>query len=64
MPAKRWLQEQEPKWQRLETLLAQTQRSMASLTPEEIREMGMLYRETVNDLSRAQTTAQYQHLEP
>jgi uncharacterized membrane protein SpoIIM required for sporulation len=64
MTAKRWLQEQEPKWERLEALLSLSQHAMSRLSPKEIREMGMLYRGTVNDLSRAQSNSEFQHLEP
>lgn len=64
MTTKRWLQEQEPKWTRLEALLSQSQHSMSQLKPDEIREMGMLYRGTVNDLSRTQSNPEFHHLEP
>ncbi len=64
MARSRWLQEQEPKWQRLEALLNQSRHATAMLKPAEIREMGLLYRGLINDLSRAQSSAEYQHLEP
>jgi uncharacterized membrane protein SpoIIM required for sporulation len=61
---KRWFIEQEPHWDRLETLLAKSRHSMAVLSPAEIREMATLYREAVTDLSRAQASPEFQHLEP
>lgn len=64
MAPPKWLREQEPKWQRLEALLNQSRQSAATLKPEEIREMGLLYRGVINDLSRTQSSAEYQHLEP
>ncbi len=64
MSHKRWLQEQEPRWQRLEELLDRSQPATIALPPEEIREMGLLYRGVINDLSRAQTHSEYHHLEP
>lgn len=64
MSGKRWLQENEPQWQRIETLLGQFRGSTLTLPPEEIRELGLLYRSLINDLSRAQSQAEARHLEP
>ncbi len=64
MSYKRWIQAQEPHWQRLETLLSKAQPNTASLPPEEIRELGLLYRGVILDLSRAQSQPEAQHLEP
>lgn len=64
MTSKRWLREQEPKWQRLEALSHQAQHTKALLSAEEMREMTLLYLSTVNDLSRTQSHAEYRHLEP
>lgn len=63
MSYKRWLQEQEPQWQRLETLLNRSPNT-AALPPDEIRELGWLYRSVINDLSRAQSSSEARHLEP
>ena len=64
MSGKRWLQEQEPQWQRLESLLNRSQTVTTALPPRELRELGLLYRSLINDLSRAQSQPEYQHLEP
>jgi uncharacterized membrane protein SpoIIM required for sporulation len=64
MSATRWLQEQEPQWQRLESLLSRSQTATTALPPQEIRELGLLYRSLINDLSRAQSQPESQHLEP
>jgi uncharacterized membrane protein SpoIIM required for sporulation len=64
MSGKRWLQEHEPQWQRLESLLGRFQTNAAALPPQEIRELGLLYRSLINDLSRAQSQPDARHLEP
>lgn len=64
MSYKRWLKEQEPRWQRLEALLEKSRHGSMLLPPDEIREMGLLYRGVINDLSRAQSQPEAQHLEP
>lgn len=64
MSQKRWLKEQEPHWQRLEVLLKKSEQATAFLPPDEIREMGLLYRGIINDLARAQSQQESQHLEP
>ena len=64
MTARQWLQEQEPKWERLEALLKRSSHSLSALQPAELRELGLLYRGTVNDLSRVQSVPEFQHLEP
>lgn len=64
MSHKRWLKEQEPRWQRLEVLLEKSQQATIFLPPEEIREMGLLYRGVINDLARAQSQPEAHHLEP
>jgi uncharacterized membrane protein SpoIIM required for sporulation len=35
-----------------------------TLKPAEVREMALLYRSAVNDLSRAQSTSEFKHMEP
>lgn len=64
MSLKRWFIEQEPHWQRLEELLAQAQPGMKMLSPDETRELALLYRSAINDLSRVQSAPEFQHLEP
>lgn len=76
MSEKRWLQERESQWHRLEALLKRFPGSTATwraevpvdlkqrLQPVEIRELGILYRGLINDLSRAQSQPAYHHLEP
>lgn len=64
MSHKRWLKNQEPDWQRLEVLLEKSRHATAFLSPMEIRELGQLYRGVINDLSRAQSQPEAQHLEP
>lgn len=64
MTTRQWLQEQEPKWERLETLLKRSRHSMSALKAAEIRELGLLYRGAVNDLSRVQSLPEFLYLEP
>lgn len=64
MSYKRWIQAQEPRWQRLEALLNKAQTGAATLPPAEIRELGLLYRSLILDLSRAQSQPEARHLEP
>jgi uncharacterized membrane protein SpoIIM required for sporulation len=64
MSHKRWLKNQEPDWQRLEVLLEKSRHATVFLSPSEIRELGQLYRGVINDLSRAQSQPEAQHLEP
>lgn len=47
-----WLQKRQTHWQRLERLLDQSQRQgLESLTPGELQELGLLYRQAAADLS-------------
>jgi uncharacterized membrane protein SpoIIM required for sporulation len=56
MDVQRWLLRQEPKWNRLETLVAQAERhSLKSLSAQELQELSSLYRTATADLARAQT---------
>ena len=57
---RQWISEQEPRWRRLEALLAASTHADAT----SLRETTTLYREVVNDLSRAQSQPELQHLEP
>lgn len=64
MDLKRWALEREKEWGRLEDLLEHSATSVYQLPPEEIRELGLMYRSAINDLSRARSTPEYQHLVP
>lgn len=64
MTTKRWLAEQEPRWERLEQLLDASRLSTKALSSPEIRELALLYRGAINDLARVQSSAEYRHLEP
>jgi uncharacterized membrane protein SpoIIM required for sporulation len=58
MTFKAWFQSREEKWQRLDTL------SRRPVSGDELREMSLLYLETINDLARAQSQPEARHLEP
>ena len=64
MTLKHWSQSQEVCWQRLEALLQRAGQGKATLSDEELRELSLLYLSAVNDLSRAQSQPDAQHLEP
>ncbi len=64
MDLKRWVLERETEWTRLEDLLDQSATSIYQLPPEEIRELGLMYRSVINDLSRVRSAPEYQHLVP
>lgn len=64
MISKNWLALRQPQWLQLETLLNRSEQSVYQLTATEIRELGFLYRGTINDLSRVKTSGEgYQYLE-
>src|SRR5438067_9321846 len=51
-----WLRKRKPHWDRLEFLLAQAERRRLSrLKHEELRELGLLYRQTAADLATARS---------
>lgn len=64
MSYQRWFLEQEARWARLEELLKKGNASTALLSPDELREMALLYREVIQDLSRTQSLPGFKHLEP
>ncbi len=64
MSLKHWVLKQEKEWTRLEELLEQSQASVQQLSPAEIRELGLMYRSTINDLSRVRSSKEHQHLTP
>ncbi len=52
MISTRWLEKRRAHWNRLETLLAEGHKSgLKTLTRNELRELGLLYRQTASDLS-------------
>jgi len=52
MISNRWIEERQRLWQRLEALLVQTESSgLKSLSGDEVREFGLLYRQAAQDLS-------------
>jgi uncharacterized membrane protein SpoIIM required for sporulation len=52
MISNRWIEQRRGLWQRLEVLLYQVESSgLKSLSGEELRELGLLYRQTAQDLS-------------
>lgn len=56
MDVKRWLNRQEPYWQRLGTLLKQAEaKGMKRFSAREVQEFSSLYRKVSADLSRART---------
>jgi len=64
MRYQKWMLEREAEWHRLEELLGESEQSVYQLGADEAREMGLLYRSLMNDLSRARTSPEYQHLVP
>lgn len=64
MSTRQWILEQEPRWQRLESLLDEARTSMKLLSQQELRELSLLYREAVTDLARVQALPEARHLEP
>lgn len=47
-----WLQQRTPYWKRLDALVDRVQRSgLRTLTPDELRELGQLYRQVASDLA-------------
>ena len=52
MISTRWLEKRRPHWNRLEQLVAVSGRkSVTSLTPAELQELALLYRQSASDLS-------------
>ena len=52
MISTRWLEKRKPQWQRLEQLVGRSgHRGVAALSHDELRELGLLYRQTASDLA-------------
>jgi len=64
MRYQQWMIEREADWSRLEELLRLSEGTIYQLSADEMRETGLLYRGLMNDLSRARTSPDHQHLVP
>lgn len=64
MKLKRWLMEREAAWSRTETLLKGATQSVYQLPPPQIRELSLLYRSLMNDLSRVRSVKTFHYLLP
>jgi uncharacterized membrane protein SpoIIM required for sporulation len=51
MITNRWLEKRKPYWTRLEQLVAQSNRGISALNHAELKELGLLYRQTASDLA-------------
>src|ERR1700686_1138160 len=47
----RWVEKRKPYWARLEQLVQQSSRGIAALSHNELKELGLLYRQTASDLA-------------
>src|SRR5580658_123188 len=47
----RWLEKRKPYWARLEQLVQRSGSGVATLSHDELRELGLLYRQTASDLA-------------
>src|ERR1700737_2699975 len=47
----RWVEKRKPYWARLEQLVQQSSRGIAALSHSELKELGLLYRQTASDLA-------------
>jgi len=53
----RWLEKRKPFWARLEELVQRSSRGVAALSHDELRELGLLYRQTASDLATVREDA-------
>src|SRR5215472_17612802 len=53
----RWLEKRKPYWARLEELVQRSSRGVAALGHNELRELGLLYRQTASDLATVREDA-------
>jgi len=53
----RWLEKRKPFWARLEELVQRSNRGVAALSHNELRELGLLYRQTASDLATVREDA-------
>jgi uncharacterized membrane protein SpoIIM required for sporulation len=52
-----WLEKRKPHWARLEELVQRSSRGVAALSHNELRELGLLYRQTASDLAAVREDA-------
>jgi uncharacterized membrane protein SpoIIM required for sporulation len=57
MISNRWLEKRKPHWARLEELVQRSRRGVAALSHSELRELGLLYRQTATDLATVREDA-------
>ncbi len=57
MVSNRWLEKRKPHWARLEILVERSGKGLSSLTHSELRELGVLYRQTASDLAAVREDA-------
>ncbi len=57
MISNRWLEKRKPYWARLEALVEQSRKGVASLSHQELQELGLLYRQTASDLASVREDA-------
>jgi uncharacterized membrane protein SpoIIM required for sporulation len=62
MITNRWLEKRKPYWTRLEQLVQQSSRGIAALSHEELKELGLLYRQTASDLATVRGDASSKQL--
>lgn len=62
LPAATFIHQRQADWRRLEALLGQASGSIVALSPEEIHELGLLYRSVASDLALAQRDYPHQPL--
>jgi len=53
----RWLEKRKPHWARLEQLVQQSNRGIAALSHNELKELGLLYRQIASDLAAVREDA-------
>ena len=58
----RWLEKRKPYWARLEDLVQRSSRGVAALSHDELRELGLLYRQTASDLATVREDASNKQL--
>lgn len=62
MVSNRWLEKRRPYWARLEELIERSRKGVSSLTHQELRELGLLYRQTASDLAAVREDVSSHHL--
>src|SRR5215470_5209217 len=62
MISNRWLEKRKPYWARLEQLIGRSGKGVSSLSHQELRELGLLYRQTASDLAAVREDASSRQL--